>query len=106
MIEQNLAHIKLSCRSSSLLLERILQVSRYRGFSVLNLAFNSLENNETEISFLVKGQAKLTTLQKSLEAIVDVQQCYLNDDQAKLTSLLKMDSSGFITTGIRQPAIR
>jgi acetolactate synthase regulatory subunit len=105
MTDTKLAHVKLNCTSSSVLLERILQTSRYRGFRILNLHFYDVKSDETEVNLLVKGQAKLTTLQKSLEAIVEVQQCYLNDDQAKLTTLLEKEPSGFITTNIRQPAL-
>jgi hypothetical protein len=42
------------------------------------------------VSLVVKGQGKLTTLQKSLESLVEVQECYLTDDQAKLATLLDM----------------
>jgi len=86
----NLAHLNLVCVQSSLLLERILQTLRYRGFNVVNMNTLEINEQETEVNLLVKGQAKLTTLQKSLEGLVEVQQCYLTEDQAKLATLIEM----------------
>lgn len=83
------AHVNLICVQSSLLLERLLQTLRYRGFNVVSMASNDLSANETEVHLVVKGQGKLTTLQKSFEALIEVQQCYLTADQAKLASLLE-----------------
>lgn len=106
--ETPIAHLSLICTSNSILLERLLQIVRYRGFQVLNMNSNDLENGETEVNFLVKGQAKLTTLKKSLETIIDVQQCYLTDDKEKLARLLEMGfssmSSSFINNAPQQAA--
>ena len=88
--EQPLAHFNLECVSSSLLLERILQTLRYRSFQLVSLNFNPTSASEVTVSLIVKGQGKLTTLQKSFETIVEVQQCYLIEDQAKLATLLDM----------------
>jgi acetolactate synthase regulatory subunit len=84
------AHLHLECTWSSILLERLLQTVRYRGFNISNLAFNQVSDERAEVQFMVKGQAKLTTLQKSLEALIEVQQCYLTEDKAKLESLLEL----------------
>ncbi len=88
--EQPLAHFNLVCVSSSLLLERVLQTLRYRSFQLVSLNFNPTSANEVVVSLVVKGQGKLTTLQKSFETIVEVQECYLTEDQAKLATLLDM----------------
>ena len=101
---QGLAHLNLVCSQSSLLLERLLQTMRYRGFTVVNMNATELSPNETEVSLLVKGQAKLTTLQKSLEALIEVQQCYLTEDQAKLATLIEMGlPSIYSPTKLAQP---
>lgn len=84
------AHIKLYCTSSSLLLERVLQAARYRGFRITDLQFSELPSGMTEIGFSAFGQGKLTTLKKSLETLIEVQQCYLSEDEAELPSLLDM----------------
>jgi acetolactate synthase regulatory subunit len=88
--EQKLAHLNLVCVSSSLLLERVLQTLRYRSFQLVSMNCNPTSANESVVSLVVKGQGKLTTLQKSLESLVEVQECYLTDDQAKLATLLDM----------------
>lgn len=88
--EQPLAHFNLVCVSSSLLLERVLQTLRYRSFQLVSLNFNPITEQEVVVSLVVKGQGKLTTLQKSFETIVEVQECYLTEDQAKLATLLDM----------------
>lgn len=87
-MQNQTAHIKLTCTSSGLGLERVLQTVRYRGFRVTHLSFNDGGNGDTQMQFVVNGQAKLTTLQKSLEALIEVQQCYLTEDKAKLATLL------------------
>lgn len=91
------AHVSLVCIQSSLLLERVLQTLRYRGFNVVNMATNELSASETEVHLMVKGQGKLTTLQKSLESLIEVQQCYLTADQAKLASLLEFGLSSIFS---------
>ena len=88
--ESNFAHMSLTCINSSLLLERVLQTVRYRGFTVFNMNSKELNSHESEINLVLKGQAKLTTLQKSLESLIEVQQCYLTADQAKLTTLIEL----------------
>jgi len=88
--EQPLAHFNLVCVSSSLLLERVMQTLRYRSFQLVSLNYNPSSKDEVVISLVVKGQGKLTTLQKSFETIVEVQECYLTEDQAKLATLLDM----------------
>jgi len=88
-LQSQLIHLNLVCVTSSLLLERILQTVRYRGFNVVNMNSAELVTGEIEVDLVLKGQAKLTTLQKSLEALVEVQQCYLTSDQAKLTTLIQ-----------------
>jgi len=99
-----LAHLSLICSQSSLLLERLLQTMRYRGFTVVNMNSTELSSHETEVNLLVKGQAKLTTLQKSLEALIEVQQCYLTEDQAKLATLIEMGlPSIYSPTQLSQP---
>jgi acetolactate synthase regulatory subunit len=102
--ETPVAHFFLICKANPILLERLLQTVRYRGFQVLNMSSNDLENGDTEVNFLVKGQAKLTTLKKSLETIIDVQQCYLTDDKAKLATLLEMGFSNMINPFISNTA--
>ena len=106
--ETPVAHLSLICTSNQILLERLLQTVRYRGFQVLNMNSNDLENGETEVNFLVKGQAKLATLKKSLETLVDVQQCYLTDEKEKLARLLEMGlssiNSSFINNAPQQAA--
>jgi acetolactate synthase regulatory subunit len=107
--ETPVAHLSLICTSNQILLERLLQIVRYRGFQVLNMSSNDLNNGDTEVNFLVKGQAKLTTLKKSLETLIDVQQCYLTDDKAKLATLLEMGFSSmnnpFIGNSAQQQAV-
>lgn len=108
--ETPIGHLSLICASNSILLERLLQIVRYRGFQVLNMNSNDLENGETEVNFLVKGQAKLTTLKKSLEIIIDVKECYLTDDKKKLTKLMEvgfsnMNSSYINNTQQQQAAV-
>ena len=88
--DQTLAHFNLVCCQSSLVLERVLQTLRYRSFQLVNLNYNVSGEGELMISLVVKGQGKLTTLQKSFETIVEVQQCYLTEDQAELAALLDM----------------
>lgn len=83
------ASVKLTCTSSSLLLERVLQTARYRGFRVSNLEFSD-QGNYTTIKMVVKGQAKLSTLEKSLMALVEVEECYLAEDQAELAPSVEM----------------
>lgn len=98
------AHVNLVCVQSSLLLERLLQTLRYRGFNVVSMASNDLSSTETEVHLVVKGQGKLTTLKKSFEALIEVQQCYLTSDQAKLASLLEFGlSSMFSPAKTTQP---
>ena len=99
-----LAHLNLVCLSSSLVLERVLQTVRYRGFSIVNMSATERTKHETRVALVLKGQAKLTTLQKSLEALVEVQQCYLTEDQAKLTTLIEMGlASSYSPTRITRP---
>jgi hypothetical protein len=52
--------------------------------------FDEHNKNLTEMTFCVSGQGKLTTLQKSLETLIEVQQCYLSEDEAELPGLLEM----------------
>lgn len=88
--EQPIAHFNLVCVSSTIVLERVLQTLRYRGFELITVNYNVTSETEVSISLVVKGQAKLTTLKKSFEAIIEVQECYLTEDQAKLAALLDM----------------
>lgn len=87
---QPLAHFNLVCVSSTLVVERILQSLRYRGFQVVNMNVNPISVDEVGISLVVKGQGKLTSLQKTFESLIEVQECYLTEDQAKLATLLDM----------------
>lgn len=103
--QTQMAQFSLKCATSRLLLERLLQILRYRGFSVINFSSVELNDQETEVSLLVKGQAKLTTLQKSFETLIEVQECYFTEDQAKLATLLDMGLNSLISpTNIPQSA--
>lgn len=82
------AKVQLTCITTGATLERILQTLRYRGFRALEVNFFEQGDNVAHIELLVKGQAKLTTLQKSLEALIEVQECYLTEDKAKLSASL------------------
>lgn len=100
-----MAHLYLVCTANPILLERLLQTVRYRGFQVMNMNSTNLNNGDTEVNLVVKGQAKLTTLKKSLETIIDVQQCYLTDDKAELATLLDMGASSLNSPVINSPFI-
>ena len=86
--EKPLAHFNLVCTYSTIVVERLLQTLRYRGFELVTLNFNLNSPKEVCVSLVVKGQGKLTTLQKSFESIIEVQECYLTEDEAKLAALL------------------
>lgn len=98
-------YLQLLCSDNQIVLERLLQTIRYRGFAVVSMTANPVNSTQLLVSMQLKGQAKLTTLQKSLQAIIDVQQCYLSEDEAKLPSILELEhTTTFCSEQITQPS--
>ncbi|SET40603.1 acetolactate synthase 2 small subunit [Thalassotalea agarivorans] len=69
----NSYQLNIQAAQESTVLERILQVSRYRGFDVVG-ADMTLENSHWQIKLVLESDKCLSKLTTQLQKIVDIEQ--------------------------------
>lgn len=72
--------IELQLQNQPAALERVLQVTRYRQFSIEQLHMQHLSDEELTISLQVTGQHSINTLTSQLNKLYDLTQIKVSQD--------------------------
>ena len=79
--------LTIIAQQQPVLMERILQVVRYRGFSAKSLRMLPAQANKVVIEVSVEGDKSVENLQKQLLKIIDIEQIKAEDQlKQKITA--------------------
>lgn len=80
--------LQISANKSPVIMERMLQVTRYRGFELCELSMvENEEDNTLDIELSLKGDKSVENLQHQLLKIFDITQIKVEDQaQQKITA--------------------
>ncbi|MEW6997313.1 acetolactate synthase 2 small subunit [Colwelliaceae bacterium BS250] len=79
--------LTIIAQQQPVLMERILQVVRYRGFSAKSLSMLPAKDNKVVIEVSVEGDKSVDNLQKQLLKIIDIEQIKAEDQlKQKITA--------------------
>lgn len=80
-------NLKIAAKAQSTVLERLLQVTRYRGFDITAMAVSSDVNDKFDIQLSVVSDKSVENLKHQLLKIIDIEHINVEDQaQQQITA--------------------